>query len=75
MFTIISAYTIISIFFLIERLFRKGEDAKTLERTSHDKKSTGLLGTALIISFLFVLTAPILNHFSIGSMSRFKKIG
>jgi protein-S-isoprenylcysteine O-methyltransferase Ste14 len=65
-FIYISVYLIIISFYVIERLLRKNNAAKTLEKTKYDKGSTYFIGYSLSLSNLILLIVPILNNYGIG---------
>ena len=62
----IAVYAIIVFFFVVERVLRKGDDAKTMEKSKYDKRSTDFLGFSFVTTILVLLITPILNHFNIG---------
>ncbi len=65
-FIYIVVYILVIFFFIIEKLLRKGNDAKTLEKSKYDKRSTEYL-FYLFITFILILTiTPILNNYNIG---------
>lgn len=68
MLTTVLAYSLIVIFFVIERRMRIGQEAKSLERGPSDRGSTSLIGLALIVSVLALLGAPILGYLHIGTL-------
>jgi protein-S-isoprenylcysteine O-methyltransferase Ste14 len=62
----IIAYFLLIVFFLLEIFIRKGATAKSIETTSHDKRSTYLIGlTLVVILFLSI----IFKLFRIGEFS------
>jgi protein-S-isoprenylcysteine O-methyltransferase Ste14 len=62
MLTTALAYILLGVFFTLERHLRQGQSAQSLEPGAFDRKSTRLIGGALLISMLALLLAPILNH-------------
>jgi len=62
------AYSLIGSFFVIERLFRKGEAARSLEEGHADRGSTRAIGVAFGIALLALLIAPLLNRLKFGRM-------
>ena len=62
------AYSLIAAFFLIESFVRKGPDAKTLQKTEHDRGSTNLVAFAFIASCVLLVAAPVLNDLHAGFM-------
>jgi protein-S-isoprenylcysteine O-methyltransferase Ste14 len=64
----IAVDALIIFFFIIERILRKGNDAKTFEKSKYDKRSTNLLGFSFVISTMLIIYAPLLNHYKIGTL-------
>jgi protein-S-isoprenylcysteine O-methyltransferase Ste14 len=64
----IISYFFLVLFFLIEKFFRKGDDAKTLKKTEYDKASTKLSSITFIVSCLILIYTPVLNYFQIGTI-------
>jgi len=62
----VTVYVLILFFLIIERLLRKGDDAKTLHKSKYDKRSTSFLAFAIVTSILLLLVIPIFNHFNVG---------
>jgi len=67
--TIYLAYFLIGCFFLVERLLRKGQAAKSWQAGEEDKGSTRAIGSAFGTSVLALLLAPLLNKLKLGRMS------
>lgn len=65
-FNYIAVYALIIFFFIIERVLRKGNDAKSFERSGYDKRSTDFLSLAFSTSVLILMITPLLNHYQIG---------
>lgn len=64
MIELILAYTLLLAFFLLDSFLRTGKTAKSLNKTSSDRKST----LVLVITFFVVLFISILlNYYRIGS--------
>jgi protein-S-isoprenylcysteine O-methyltransferase Ste14 len=66
MLTILLAYFIIGLYFVIDNCARQSNQAKSLERGQYDRRSTVLVSVAFAISALALLAAPFLNRFHIG---------
>lgn len=62
------AYSLIGCFFVIERLLRKGEAAKSLQEGHADRGSTRAVGVAFSLALLALLIAPFLNWLKFGRM-------
>src|SRR6478752_6550819 len=60
------AYGLIGSFFVIERLLRRGESAKSLQGGPEDKGSTRAIGAAFGLAILTLQVAPLLNRLRIG---------
>jgi protein-S-isoprenylcysteine O-methyltransferase Ste14 len=76
MFTTIGAYLLIVVFFLgIEGRLRQGQQAKSFRSGQFDRGSTGLIGVAVLISFITLLVAPVLNHFQMGQIRHGAVVG
>jgi protein-S-isoprenylcysteine O-methyltransferase Ste14 len=63
------AYALLGVFFALERRLRKGQLAQSLETSAFDRKSTRIVGGALLISMLSMLLAPCLNLLRRGRTS------
>ena len=62
----IFAYALVLGFFLVERFVRKGQGAKSMERTGHDKGSTTIVSIAMGASFVLLAAAPFLIYWHIA---------
>ena len=62
------AYSLIGCFFVVERLLRKGKDARSLKEGLADRGSTRAVGTAFGLALLALLVAPLLNWIKLGSI-------
>lgn len=67
-FIYIAVYALISFFFVIENVLRKGKDAKTFEKSKYDNRSTVLLGFTFVTSVLLLMITPLLNHYRFGNI-------
>ena len=61
-------YVLIIIFLIFIRFFRFGAKAKELLKTEHDQNTTKLLGIAFVSCIFFLLVAPVLNFYNMGSL-------
>src|SRR5215470_13494926 len=75
MFTIIAAYALLGLFFVMESRLRKGETAKSLDKAETDRGSTNFIGVGYGISILTMLAAPVLNTWQIGALGSGSAIG
>src|SRR5262245_48324877 len=60
------AYSLVGSFFIIERLLRQGESAKSFREGQEDKGSTRAVGAAFGLAILVLQIAPLLNRLRIG---------
>ena len=60
------AYGLIGCFFVVERLLRQGEGAKSFREGEADQGSTRAVGAAFGVALLTLLVAPLLNGRGIG---------
>ena len=65
---IIIAYLLMLLFFIVERKLRQGQEAKSWETTSADRRSTRYVGVAFGISLVLILFAPLLNTLHVGQI-------
>ena len=62
------AYCFIGCFFVVERLLRKGDAARSIEEGQADRGSTRAIGATFGIALLALLVAPLLNWLKVGQM-------
>ncbi len=62
------AYSLIGSFFVVERLLRQGESARSMQEGHMDRGSTRAIGTAFGLALLALLVAPLLNRLRIGRL-------
>src|SRR5437588_11658595 len=60
------AYCLIGSFFVIERLLRRGKEARSMEEGQADRGSTRAIGAAFGLMLLALLLAPLLNRWKVG---------
>jgi len=60
------AYLLIVSFFVLERVLRQGEAARSLQADQTDQGSSRLLWTIGLLNLLLVLLAPLLNTYGLG---------
>ena len=70
--SLIVAYLLLGFFFLMERLLRQGEQAKTLEAGESDRNSTLLIGLAFAAA---VVLGPVLTYNNIGRVAHAEIVG
>jgi protein-S-isoprenylcysteine O-methyltransferase Ste14 len=68
MLTNVVSYLLLASFLILQRVLRRGEQARSLRPTPEDKGTTRLLGTAFGISFLALVLAPLLNAFEVAHL-------
>jgi hypothetical protein len=62
------AYSLVGSFFVVERLLRQGENARSMQEGSADRGSTRAIGSAFGLALLALLVAPLLNRLRIGCL-------
>jgi protein-S-isoprenylcysteine O-methyltransferase len=62
------AYSLIGCFFVVERLLRRGENARSLQEGQADRGSTRAVGAAFGLALLALLLAPLLNRLRVGRL-------
>lgn len=71
-------YAFIIFFFFIERRLRKDNDAKTLEKSKYDKRTTNVIGLSFLVAILLLIITPLFNYYKIGIVNsglRFNFVG
>ncbi len=68
LFTTLLGYFLLLIFFYMERRLRRGEEARSLEATEFDRRTTRYLGYAYFISIVALLSSWVLNALEIGRL-------
>lgn len=68
MVTTICAYTLVAIYFIMERRSRKDDSSKSLKRGPHDRGSLFVYSYGWATSLLFLLMAPLLNFLDAGRL-------
>ena len=68
MLTNVVAYLLIGSFLVLQRVLRRGEQARSLRPSQEDRGSTRLLGLAFGFSILALLLAPLLNRFEVARL-------
>jgi protein-S-isoprenylcysteine O-methyltransferase Ste14 len=64
------AFGLIAVFLGMERLARRGPEARSLRAGPFDRRSTALLGVAFLIGILTLFGAELLNAVRVGRLSR-----
>ena len=68
MLTNVVSYLLLGSFLVLQRVLRRGEQARSLRPSQEDRGSTRLLGLAFGFSILALLLAPLLNHFEVARL-------
>ena len=63
MLTNVVSYLLIGSFLVLQRVLRRGEQARSLRPNQEDKGTTRLIGLAFGLSILALILAPLLNRF------------
>jgi protein-S-isoprenylcysteine O-methyltransferase Ste14 len=69
MLTAYLAWLLMVGFMVLQRVMRRGEQARSLQSTPADRGSTKMLGAAFILGLLALVAAPVLNAQGIVEMS------
>jgi protein-S-isoprenylcysteine O-methyltransferase len=68
MLTNVVSYLLIVFFLILQRLLRRGEQAKSLRPERQDRGTTRLLGIAFGLSLLALVLAPLLNAIEVARL-------
>ena len=68
MLTTVVSYLLIGSFLVLQRVLRRGEQARSLRPSQEDKGTTNLIGLAFGFSLLALILAPLLNHFEVAHL-------
>jgi hypothetical protein len=66
--THVLSYLLIAAFLVLQRVLRRGEQARSLRPSPQDQGTTRLLGMAFGLCLLALLVAPLLNHFGVAHL-------
>ena len=69
MLTTVVAWSLLVGFLVLQRVMRRGEEARSLQASAADRGSTKLLGAAFLLGALTLVAAPVLNAHGIGVAS------
>jgi protein-S-isoprenylcysteine O-methyltransferase len=70
MLTTLLASSLLVAFIVLQRVLRRGEEARSLQASALDRGSTKLVGAAFLLGALALAAAPALNAFGIGAASQ-----
>ena len=65
---VVVAFALLSGFLILQRIMRRGEQARSLRALPADRGSTGLLGAAFGLGLLGLAAAPVLNAYRVADM-------
>src|SRR5215813_12192758 len=68
MLTNVVSYLLIGSFLVLQRVLRRGEQARSLRPNREDKCTTRLIGLAFGFSILALILAPLLNRFEVAHL-------
>src|SRR5262249_50615138 len=75
MLTTIVAWSLLVGFLVLQRVLRRGEEARSLQASPAGRGSAGLLGAAFLLGFLALVAAPALNALGLGEARHGRAIG
>ena len=75
MLTTLVAWSLLAGFIVLQRVLRRGEEARSLQTSAADRGSTKLLGAAFLLGALALVAAPVLNAQGIAEASHGPVIG
>jgi len=68
MLTTVVSYLLIGSFLVLQRVLRRGEQARSLRPNQEDRGTTRIIGLAFGFSILALILAPLLNHFEVAHL-------
>src|SRR6516162_292601 len=75
MLTTLVAWALLAGFIVLQRVLRRGEEARSLQTSAADRGSTKLLGAAFLLGALALVAAPVLNAQGIAGASHGPVVG
>jgi protein-S-isoprenylcysteine O-methyltransferase len=72
---VVVAFVLLGAFLVLQRVLRRGEQARSLRPSPADRGSTRLLGAAFGLGLLALAAAPALNAFGVGDMGLGPAVG
>ena len=75
MLTTLVAWSLRVSFLVLQRVLRRGEEARSMQASAADRGSTKLLGAAFLLGALALVAAPVLNAQAIAEASHGPVIG
>jgi protein-S-isoprenylcysteine O-methyltransferase len=73
--TVVAAYVLLGGFLILQRVMRRGEEARSLRPSPADRGSTKLLGGAFGLCLLALVAAPGLNALGLGEAGHARVVG
>jgi protein-S-isoprenylcysteine O-methyltransferase Ste14 len=73
--TVVAAYVLLGGFLVLQRVMRRGEQARSLRAPPADRGSTRLLGVAFGLGILALVAAPALNAHGLGAAGHGPVVG
>jgi protein-S-isoprenylcysteine O-methyltransferase Ste14 len=68
MLTNVVSYLLLGFFLVLQRVLRRGEQARSLRPSREDRGTTRLIGLAFGLSALALILAPLLNRFEVAHL-------
>jgi protein-S-isoprenylcysteine O-methyltransferase len=75
MLTTVVAWLLLVGFLVVQRVLRRGEEARSLQASAADRGTTKLLGAAFLLGVVALAAAPALNALGFGALSQVPFIG
>ena len=75
MLTTVVSYLLLGSFLVLQRVLRRGEQARSLRPNQEDKGTTRLIGLAFGLSILALILAPLLNSFEVAHLDLGSPVG
>src|SRR5262249_34478852 len=75
MLTTAVASSLLASFLVVQRIMRRGEQARSLQASAADRGTTKLLGVAFLLGALGLVAAPALNAQGLGEANQVPPIG
>jgi protein-S-isoprenylcysteine O-methyltransferase Ste14 len=75
MLTTVVAWSLLVGFLVLQRVLRRGEEARSLQASAADRGTTRLLGAAFLLGVVALVAAPALNALGFGELSQVPFIG
>ena len=73
--TVVVAYVLMVGFLILQRIMRRGEQARSLQAQPADRGTTRLLGAAFGLGMTALIAAPVLHAYDVATMGSETLIG